>query len=291
MGQMKEYMIEIMSQLDVEIEFLCPVCGQPVSVSFKMDPDNDQHHEDVTCLNDEDEHEWTVVVLHQEGRYTAAIVEDPEINVSLEVDDHADFWEEPDPEPNSYKIFQTAMREWDRNVDQLSVPAGDSSRNRMLFITLYAIAESYFSDAVNGNVVLEQAVQKQLLKTKGLGLADIKISLETILDKPDIVRDRIGIALKSLSYHNLLVVDAVSKLAFGIMILPKDPRERGVAVGSVRKRHDCVHRNGFDSDGTRHVDITPQYLRDLGSIFEGMASTLEDAIKDTRARRHFDAGY
>ena len=289
MGQMKEYMIELMSQLDVEIDFLCPVCGHPVSASFKVDSDDDEHHEDVTCLNDEDEHEWTIVVLHQEGRYTAAVVEDPEIDVSLEVEDHADFWEEPEPEPNSYEIFRAAMREWDRNVDELSVPAGYSSRNRMLFITLYAIVESYFSDAVNGNVVLEPAVQKQLLKTKGLGLADIKISLETVLDKPEIVQDRIVIALKSLSYHNLLVVDAVSKLAFGRTILPKDPGERGLAVGSVRKRHDCVHRNGFDIEGTRHADITSQYLRKLGKIFEGMASALEDAIMDARKRRHFDA--
>ena len=290
MGQMKEYMIELMSQLDIKIDFLCPICGHPVSASFKMDPDDDEHHEDVTCLNDEDGHEWTIVVLHQEGRYAAAVVEDPEIDVSLEVDDHADFWEEPDPEPNSYEIFRAAMREWDRNVDELSVPAGYSSRNRMLFITLYAIVESYFSDAVNGNVVLEPAVQKQLLKTKGLGLADIKISLETVLDKPEIVQDRIVIALKSLSYHNLLVVDAVSKLAFGKPILPKDPRERGLAVGSVRKRHDCVHRNGFDIEGARHADITSQYLRELGKIFKGMASVLEDAIMDARERHHFDAG-
>lgn len=289
MGQMKEYMIELMSQFDVEIAFLCPICGHPVQASFKMDPDDEEHHEDVTCLNDEDDHDWTVVVLHQECRHTAAVVEDSEVDVSLKVDDHADFWDEPEPEPNPYEIFRAAMCEWGRNVDDLGEAAGHGSRNRMLFITLYSIAESYFSDAVNGNVVLEPAVQKQLLKTKGLGLADTKISLETILDKPDIVRERIGIALKSLSYHNLFVVDTVSKLAFGRTILPKDPKDRGLAIGSVPKRHDCVHRNGFDTEGNRHIDITPQYLREMGRIFDGMGIALEDAIRDAQARCHFSA--
>lgn len=291
MGQMKEYMIELMAQLDVEINFLCPMCGHPVSASFKMDPDDEEFHEDVNCLNDEDTHEWTVAILkRQGGGYTAAVVEDPEIEVSLEVDDHADFWEEPEPEPNSYEIFRIAMREWDRNVDELSAPNGHSSRNRMLFVTLYSIVESYFSDAINGNAILEPAVEKELLRTKGLGLGDIKISLPTILEKPDIVRERIGIALKGLSYHKIQVVDTLSKLIFEKTILPKDSKDRALVIGSVQKRHDCVHRNGLDTAGHRHVDITPQYLRTMGRTFEEMASALEDAIRDAQARRHFGAG-
>jgi len=295
MGSMSELMIQQWEAEpdDVEVSFLCPHCGHPAAAWLKVPGDDDDYVDEVSCLNPETDHEYTVRLRRKNGIRSASIEGHPGIPVSVRdldtTHDEEDDWDEPLPEPGAYGIFRDAMREWNGNVSALSEIDGGSSRNRMLFGTLYSIVEAYFADSIIGAALENVKIQKQLIKLEELGLHDKQITLDTVLEKPTIVRDMIRATLQGLSFHKLIMVSRISETAFGKPILPQDKDDRSLAIKSVDKRHDCVHRNGVDKQGNKHTDITQDYLRKIGSIFEKMAESLEGAMSDARVKEFVES--
>lgn len=287
MSSVKDYLHEVWSQVDVEVTFTCPHCHNPVSKWLKVAGDDPEQFEEVACEFDEDEDAWTVIIRNDDGSWSAELEEDPDVEVTINVDDSSPYdWDEPEPEPDAYGIFRQAMGEWRRNVFDLSTPGGASSRNRMLFTTLYAILEAYLSDAIIGAAMEDVSVQRKMLKLDGL--KDKQIRLETILDKPDIVSEMVKTTLQGLSFHKLGAVNSICETCFSKKILPQDNDDRALVMKSIDKRHDCVHRNGVDKSGVLHEDITPEYLDKIGELFEEMAKTLFDAIRLVQADRFFE---
>lgn len=290
MGAMKELMIEHMNArsgtLKLDVSFLCPTCGHPAAAWLDMPSDEDYLAEEVECLNREEPHSWTVELQDNATGIRGWISKHPGVNVSVTPLNTLDDWDEPLPEPGSYGIFLDALEEWRYNVTDLGEADGGSSRNRMLFTTLFSIVEAYLSDTIIGAALADKDVQRHML---GLdGLKGTVVSLETVLDKPNIVRDLVKTALQRMSFHNLTAVNGICKLAFKKPLLPSDNEDRALVIKSVDKRHDCVHRNGRDKDGNQHKDITQDYLRKLGVIFENMAQSLEDAMTDAKVARFFE---
>lgn|GEM_PF-1592451 len=288
MGSVKEYMHELWSQVDVEVTFECPHCRNRISKWLRVAGDDPAQFEEVACSYDEDEDAWTVIIRNDDGSWSAELEDDPDVEVTINVDDSYNDWEEPEPEPDAYGIFRRALVDWKSNVRELSTPGGSSSRNRMLFTTLYSIFEAYLSDAIVGSALVDVPVQRRLIKLKELDLHDKQLNLDTVLENPNVVRDMLKEVLQKFSFHKLVPVSRIAETAFGKPILPRDQEERAMAVASVQKRHDCVHRNGSDTEGNQHRDITQDYLNKLGEIFEGMATTLEEAIRNAQAKRFFE---
>ena len=261
---------------------------QPGVEMAKGRRDEAEQFEKVACDFDEDEEAWTVVIRNDDGCWSAELEDDPDVDVTIKVDDNYgyDDWDEPEPEPGAFGIFLSAMREWSVNVREMSTEGGESSKNRLLFVMLYSILEAYLSDAIIGSAMEDVDVQRKLLKLDGL--RDKQISLETILDRPDIVKEMVKTTLQGLSYHKLGAINGMCETAFGKPILPRDKDERAAAMKSIDKRHDCVHRNGVDREGKTHTDITPQYLRMMGSIFERIAETLENVIREKQAAKFLE---
>lgn len=282
MGAIKEHGGEHLLQLDAFAMFDCPTCGKPGTGAFVFQEDEITHYEKVSCQSD-DPHEWSVTFRKTEDSYTAFLEEDPETFVFLDIDYQ---WEEPLPEPDAHGIFLDAMREWRVNVDAIGVGHGSSSRNRMLFSTLFSIVEAYFSDTIIGATISNISVQRQILKLDSL--KDKLVKLETILDNPNIVLDMIKTALQGLSFHNIPLVNGICQRAFGVSILPRDKADRALIIASVDKRHDCVHRNGVDKQGNKHTDITIEYLRILGDLFTEMVKSLEEAMSVAKLKQFFD---
>ena len=290
MGAMKELMIEAMydrgHNLQLEVSFLCPECRHPSAAYVTFPAGEDHVVEEVECLNPDEYHKWDVSLRESPNGVRATLNQHPEERVSVSVMDTSDDWTDPFPEPGSYGIFLGALDEWRGNVTDLGKVDGGSSRNRMLFTTLYSIVEAYLSDTIIGAALADQAVQKHMLTLDGL--KGVVVSLETVLEQPNIVRDMVKNALQGMSFHNLPAVNAICKVAFSKTILPEDKVQRALVMQSVNKRHDCVHRNGKDKDGNVHVDITQDYLRELGTIFESMAEILENAMTEAQVARFFE---
>lgn len=294
MGGMKDLLIEMLESpepldtgIDIEVGFLCPICGYPAAAYVVMPTDDEASTEQVECLNpDIEAHTWSVQLRHTTTGIKASVDGHPGARVSVKLLDTSDDWMDPPPEPGSYGIFLGALEEWRFNVLDLGSPDGDSSRNRMLFSTLYSIVEAYLSDTITSAALNDKVIQGRLLKLDGL--KSKVVSLETVFTNPDIVRDMIKTTLQGLSFHNLRQVNGICSIAFGKSILPDDAAERAKLIHSVDKRHDCVHRNGLDKDGKKHTDITREYLSDLGTIFEKLAENLENAIQDAKFERFLE---
>ena len=280
---------ELLEEFHVVIH--CPQCGTPAEAWLleapRFDPasphtpiDLDLDVDCETCGNS-----FSVTVRAYADEWDAFLTDDNSQKGTFE---HFDYRpdQDPFPEPGSYGIFLEALEEWRFNVTDLGEANGESSRNRMLFTTLYSIVEAYLSDTIIGAALADTAVQRHMLKLDGL--KGTVVSLETVLDKPNIVRDLVKTTLQGMSFHNLTAVNGITKVAFGKPILPSDNDDRALVMKSIDKRHDCVHRNGNDNDGNKHTDITQDYLRQLGAIFEIMVDTLENAMTDAKVARFFE---
>ena len=291
MSSVKEYLHDLWSEREAEIGFICPECGHPAAAYVKISDDEYEQFEDVSCLNREDPHAYVVVIRKSEGdarTYTAELEENSDVDVRIDVDDsyYDDDWDEPEPEPDAYGIFVQAMNDWHANFTELSSRSGSSSRNRMLFTTLYSILEAYLSDAIIGIAMDDENVQRALLRLDGL--KDKQVSLDTVLSKPDIVKEMVKSTLQGLSFHKLGAVSGICKNALGRPLLPEAADQRAFIVASIDKRHDCVHRNGANKNGVVHKDITDEYLASLSFLFDSMAEGLNSRIRELQAERHFD---
>ncbi|MGO7323262.1 hypothetical protein ACCS95_32075 [Rhizobium ruizarguesonis] len=286
MSSVKEYMHELWSQVDVEVSFVCPHCRNTTEAWLRVPGDQAEHSEEVACEFDEDEAGWTVIIRHDNDGWSAEVENAPDVDVTIKVDDTYDDWYEPEPEPGAYGIFIGAMRDWKINVDELSTVGGAGSKNRLLFVMLYSTLEAYLSDAIIGAAMEDVAVQRQMLKMDGL--KDKQINLETILDRPDIVREMVKTTLQGLSFHKLGTINGICESAFGKPLLPRDKDDRPLIMKSIDKRHDCVHRNGVDKNGNTHTDITRDYLERIGRIFVEMAETLDHGIRIQQAKNYFE---
>ncbi len=272
----------------------CPTCGMPAdawpdqvpSADFTAETAHDAESEEEVHIDCERCGEtFSATIRAHLGGWEVFLTQDPSEKGTFEHYDYR-YDEEPLPEPGSYGIFLDAIVEWRFNVSKLGESNGESSRNRMLFTTLFSIVEAFLSDAITGAAIADPVVQRHLLKLDGL--KGKQVTLETVLENPDIVRDMVKTTLQSLSFHNLKQVNWICQAAFGKPILPRERDDRALVISSVEKRHDCVHRNGLDIQGKKHTDITQEYVQRLGAIFEEMARHLEDAIQETKAMRFFD---
>ncbi|MBP2443804.1 hypothetical protein [Rhizobium leguminosarum] len=294
MGRIKEWLLSEQEMQDeepfwdYEVTFLCPTCGHPAQGYMGTPMEDGEFVDEISCSNSEEQHPCSVRIIRKHSQLTVKLDGHPDVTVYASppgID-----WDEPSPEPGAYGIFRRALGEWRSTVDEIGSFDGESSRNRMLFSNLYSIVEAYLSDTIIGAAIADVSVQRQMLKLDDLKLKDKQLSLETVLAKPNIVSDMIKTTLQGISFHNLVLVNQMCDNAFGNSILPKEKDDRKMILMSVSKRHDCVHRNGRDKEGNRHDDITSSYLRKLGTLFEGMAEALENAMGDAKVKKFFDDG-
>lgn len=264
----------------------CPTCSSPVqgwpdempSCNLRADTAGDAEdvaYTDLYC--DECGSNFRVTIRAHMLGWDAFVADDPSISGTVDHYDYRDD-DEPPPEPNSYRIFIHGMIEWRKNVSNLGEKAGGSSRNRMLFMILYSIFEAYISDRVTSVAISNRTVIERLIKDGRL--KDKIFSLENIFKNPNIVRDTIRETLQGLSFHNLEKTNALCLTAFGKEILPSDRIERSTIMKSVKKLHDCVHRNGVDREGNKNSDIDQDYLLKIGNLLEKIAENLEDVAKN-----------
>ncbi len=290
MGKVKDLMMEMEQEpefRDIEVSFICPTCGHPAAAYAQFPTDDEGIVEEIACFNRDTPHKSLVSLRDTKSGIKGRLNDHPGERVSVRQEITTDDdWEDPPPEPGSYGIFLGALEEWRANVTELATAEGDSSRNRMLFSTLYSIVEAYLSDTITSTALEDPVIMGRMLKLDGL--KDKTVSLETVFAKPSIVKDMVKTTLQGLSFHNLGSVHAICRIAFDRPFLPTDDEGRAMLMKSVDKRHDCVHRNGHDKDGNKHTDITKLYLIKLGILLEQLARGLEDSIQDAKIQRFFE---
>lgn len=286
MGSAKEYWLE--TRPDHELTFTCPKCGYPCAswvrppdlLQCTEDEDGDYSVENVNCMRCGSG--WQVEITPRHESYSVSIANHSEANVTLNALDMSDdepYWEDlPEPEPQPHDIFQAALKDWWTLLGRIGdKEAGSASVNRMLFIQLFSIFEAYLFDEIVGLAIRDGAVQKAIVNTLP-SLKKQTVSLSTVAEKPNLVRDEVRGALQRVSFHNLPLVDSICTNALGKPLLPAAKETRDLLNQGVTSRHDCVHRNGYDIRGNLISTVTVDWLVMLSKQFESMAGSLTSQI-------------
>ncbi|MBY3258464.1 hypothetical protein HFO09_29295 [Rhizobium laguerreae] len=301
MGSVKEHWLE--TRPDHDLAFFCPKCGYRCEASVKA-PDLLQYGEEdegdygveiVECMRCDAT--WRIEITPGHESYGVAVAGHPETEVTFTAFDWSSYdedWDElPEPEPQPHDIFQEALKDWWALLGKLGdKDSGAASVNRMLFVQLFSIFEAYLSDEIIGLAMRDSDVRKPIVKTLP-ALTKQAVSLSTVAENPDLVRDEVRKALQLVSFHNLALVNTICNNALGVPLLPKPKDARDLLVKAVNSRHDCVHRNGNDVDGKVLSDVTVDWLMSLSKHFESMARLLTSKVfdidTDRRVRTMFSA--
>lgn len=222
---------------------------------------------------------WEYPLGYQNYQKTEAgthqVIQD--FSYSLEHDDSgSDEWVDYLSPDDPFAIF---MDSYDQTSELLKVRGSDHHEfilNRMIFSHQVTAMEAYLSDTLI-NAVMSDAKIMQLLIEKDIDLTKEKFTLAEIIKEPTLVKRKVKEHLRSILYHNLAKVNVLYKIALGVRILDGiNDNDKDRLFKAVSLRHDCVHRNGFDSEGNQHKIFTNQYVQDIADLIKDFVKSVED---------------
>lgn len=270
----------------------CPTCGTPCETWLTEVPAADltaetahdgESTEDIEMECTECGETFSMTIRAMWVGWEVFYTDEPTKMGTIEHLDYGyDEWlEQTEPEPQPRTIFDLAIHEWSELVHKLADRSdGGAGINRMLFMQLFSITEAFLADAIQRLAFDYEDVARAIVIWNPK-LSKEPITLKTVAEKPDIVRDKVIETLRKMQYHNFETIDGLTNAVLKHHILPegKENKEaRDAIVGSVIWRHHCVHRNGRDLEGNVVDGITVQYLDKISGRFITMASDLDAAI-------------
>ncbi|MDO9230770.1 MAG: hypothetical protein Q7U03_14550 [Syntrophales bacterium] len=142
--------------------------------------------------------------------------------------------------------------------------------NKMLFVNVITILETFLSDAFIGTVLKDKELLKDFVRLNP-DFSERKLTLNEIFERIDNVEKEVKTYLLELIWHNLA---KVQKMYFSVLHIdfPKDMRliYKGIAI-----RHDIVHRNGKTKSG-KVIIITHEDLINIMDEVNSFAETIDD---------------
>lgn len=245
--------VERMSDLysEDQIEFECPSCDTEFAG-------------DVTCTSASCE-----IVVFEPSAFTMS--GDPPMFSA----DPEDAYEPPsDPFSLFLETIQRCLIVADMQFDAKNDP---QFLKRMAFTTIVTALETYLSDSLQ-NAIKESNAALGNLIAKDRHFAAMKIPLADLVNSPDFASHHVRRSIQEIPFHNLPRADVIYKSALGISL--RSDEERWIRLNEdMRIRHDCVHRNGHDSDGDRRDDITFDLVRRVADDCRSLAKTIEDQLR------------
>ena len=147
---------------------------------------------------------------------------------------------------------------------------GDSQfNNQLVFSGAIVTLEAHLCNTIRNVVKSDQAALLKFATTNEMmNKENVVVTMEDLNDDRGILRqtveDRLYSAtdhyLRGILYHDLTEVVAIYELALGFDPLPAGP-DRSKLFKYIKLRHDCVHRNGFDSKGNKYRVFDAGFVR------------------------------
>lgn len=273
-------------RFESQFHFRCPVCGDsdilnlPVpEFNFNVERMSDLYSEDqVEFSCPSCDYEFSGDVVCTSYSCEISILEPTEFTISgdppmFNTDAEAAY----EPPPNPYALF---VETTDRCliVAELDFDAKNDLQflKRMAFTTIVTALETYLADTLLNKLRDDQTALTSLI-LNDRHFAGMRIGLPDLVGKPDFASQHVRSAIQEIPFHNLPRADSLYKSATGFSLrFNNDIWTRLNA--DMRVRHDCVHRNGHDSEGVRRDDITLEFVRRVASDCQTLASTIEDQV-------------
>jgi len=261
MGHAKELMIEMEEKYDRRLADILGITFEELgSLHYEIDEDLSSDggiiYNYIIQFNDENNEEILQKIKGLEGRHYVYI---PawELNNGDNEEMRSELaWEVENKE--QAEIFYEQVRivtEWSSHADDL-----DTGKKFSLLVMLYsytmASIEQYLSSFFIHKVTNDDGLMRKLIETD-TELGRRKFELRTIYAQHENIKVTVADYLKSLIFHKLEKIEPLYK-----NVLEYDFGDISWLFKAIRKRHDCVHRCGYDKDGNK-IEITPHNIEEL----------------------------
>jgi hypothetical protein len=151
--------------------------------------------------------------------------------------------------------------------------------NRMVFAQQITALEAYLCDTLI-NEVNKCKDSMDALFADDKDLTTLKFTLKEIAADPDFVPKSVRKHLRSLLYHKIPKVSTLYKIVFKIDLFTLLGEENSKKMEeAVQYRHDCVHRNGHDTDGNRLDVFTKEYIQEVARIIVDLVDKIETVAR------------
>ncbi|MHC0055837.1 hypothetical protein [Actibacterium sp. D379-3] len=274
-----------MQQFQTNIVFHCPSCGQSSGIevqvpelnfmSDKMSEHVSEGEVYISCPNCKANfdgyayctgHECTISI----EEHDLEIHGDPPMYSPT--DDYN--WGEYDIPDDPHGIFLSTHDQMLELLDIEFVLAHDDQIvARMIFAQLISAMEAYLADTLMSQVLGDPNKTKALL-AKDTELNKQNFSLKDIAGDEGIVERHVQGYLRRILYHNLGKVQFLYDAALGVELKTSNDDWQHLHK-SVLHRHDCVHRNGFDSEGTKNTVFNKDYVRETATVVKRLVDKVD----------------
>jgi hypothetical protein len=112
-------------------------------------------------------------------------------------------------------------------------------------------------------------------------LSSKKFTLAEIAAGKEFVQSEVLSYLRSIVYHNIPKVRALYSIAADIDLFDLLGADNEKLFKAIEYRHDCVHRNGRDSQGNRLEVFTKEYVQETADMMKALVSKVETKVYAT----------
>jgi hypothetical protein len=209
----------------------------------------------------------------------AANVDGDEINVHLEpdYDDYEDYLLSYEPANNVVGALEQSIDELLDLLDN-SNTGPTSALSRMIYSQLIATMEAYLSDKILSLATDHFDIKRRIIE-KADFIRDATMKVTDLLLDPGKAEKTFKLGLQKLLYHDLEKVEKLYKVTLAAAFWPADPAVKTELEKAVLIRHDCVHRNGADMNGTIHSFDEP-VIRALAKHITDLVYHIEDKANE-----------
>lgn len=203
------------------------------------------------------------------------LVEDFEYGLKHKAE--TDVWADYSLPDNPFTIFMDSYHHTGDLLADYGSDNGGHLVNRMIFSQQITALETYLGDTLSKAVLADKEAMNRLMMNDK-ELSKERFSLAEIANDAGLVERRVQEYLRSILYHNLPKVDFLYQTALSMPIL-NFVGDKTLMLTAITLRHDCVHRNGHDKNGTRLTIFTKKYVQDIADLIRDFIEKVERVVR------------
>lgn len=272
--------------MKIDISFVCK-CGSLVKATVpcpepnymaERNSDSDAYSDDSLDCEECGEN-YEVSIMNSFGGADVSIDGgNVEVNFSGPYFDEEDadesYWRE---EPSEQ--LRILNRHLDSALALLKIKVGEEnafSLNVMIYGHVVAATEGFLSSIFIKTTIGREDLIRRLVETDPK-FSEMKFSMSQLFEKRESIKDTVAGYLQKLIFHDLKKIKPMYRSVLG-----HDLGDIGWLIKAVSKRHDCVHRAGYDKVGEpltfteNEVAILIEEVRNLGESIMVTVNKLED---------------
>ncbi len=170
---------------------------------------------------------------------------------NIEVDFSGPYYDKDDADESYWREEPTKqLRILNRHMDSarelLKLDVGqinEFSLSVMIYGHVVAAAEGFLSSVFINTTIGSEDLIRRLVETDPI-FSEMKFSMSQLFEKRESIKDTVAGYLHKLIFHDLKKIKPMYKSVLG-----HDLGDISWLFKAVSKRHDCVHRAGYDKDG------------------------------------------